>query len=71
MLLPRLRDTGAEAASFAWLGPRWLDGLLIRRGFTARESRFVVIDWTPSAEASSRELLDPTRWYLTEADEDG
>jgi len=71
MLLPRLRSTGAEAAWFAWLGPPWLDGLLTRRGFAARESRYVVVDWSPSMEASSRELLDPTRWYLTEADEDG
>jgi len=70
MLLPRLRADGAEAAWFVWLGPKWLDELLTRRGFRARESRSVVIDWGPSA-ASSEELLEKTQWYLTEADEDG
>jgi len=69
-LLPRLRRAGAEAAWFVWLGPQWLESLLKRRGFSARESRSVVIDWGASS-ASPEQLLDKARWYLTEADEDG
>jgi hypothetical protein len=70
MLLPRLRRAGAEAAWFSVLGPRWLEGLLIKRGFVPREDRCVVVDWPASAAAPPSELLDQARWYLTEADED-
>jgi hypothetical protein len=69
ILLPRLRREGAEAAWFSYLGPSWLDSVLRNRGFVPRESRCVVIDAgrTPSPPP---DLFDPTRWYLTEADED-
>jgi len=70
MLLPRLRGAGAEAAWFSALGPRWLEGLLVKRGFVQRESRSVVIDWGRSPPEAPQTLLDATRWYLTEADED-
>ena len=70
MLLPRLRGAGAEAAWFSVLGPRWLEGLLFKRGFVAREDRCVVVDWPKARAGSPAELLDQSRWYLTEADED-
>jgi hypothetical protein len=70
MLLPRLRRAGAEAAWFSVLGPPWLESLLKKRGFVAREDRCVVVDWRSSSAGGPSDLLDPARWYLTEADED-
>jgi hypothetical protein len=70
-LLPRLRRAGADAAWFSTIGPRWLEGLLVKRGFVQRESRSVVVDWGRSPPDPAQTLLDSTRWYLTEADEDG
>jgi hypothetical protein len=69
-LLPRLRADGADAAWFSYLGPRWLDGLLLKRGFAARESRTVAVDWGQSPAETAHALRDPTRWYLTEVDQD-
>jgi len=70
MLLPRLRRAGAEAAWLSVLGPPWLESLLKNRGFVAREERCVVIDWPVAATSAPPTLLDRSRWYLTEADED-
>lgn len=69
LLLPRLRKEGAHSASLMFLGPRSIQEMFRLRGFSPRENERIAFFDTASATLT-RQLADPDRWYLTDADDD-
>ena len=75
LLLPALRDQGCTSVSIGYLGAPHLVDLLLSRKFEYRHSNRTVIvacgngiDAEPGGLADA--VVDPERWYLTDADED-
>jgi hypothetical protein len=70
LLGPELRRAGYESASLRIGAPVWITDLLGRVGFQVREvGNALVVD--PLQHVAGSTLLDPSSWFLTDADEDG
>jgi hypothetical protein len=70
-LLPVLRQRGFESAMTFYLGPQWIEAVLLAHGFALRESaKFVAMGAGAGLSVPAEDLTRATDWYLTEADRD-
>jgi hypothetical protein len=70
-LAPALRSRGIEAMSVRFLGAGAVARTLLACGFHPREAeRAVVVRPGRPGDPGADSLLNPERWYLTDADED-
>jgi hypothetical protein len=70
-LIPSLYSRGYTSVSFRYLGSPMLLEVLAKHMFSLRESRrLVIVNFAPTCPIDATVAADPTRWYLTDLDED-
>jgi hypothetical protein len=71
LLLRALRRRGFESMMTFFLGPPWIEAILLAHGFVLRESaKFVAVGAGAGLSVPDDDLTRVTDWYLTEADRD-